>query len=431
LDADNYAGTTHTGKIGVEKARESILHGNVGFRQVLVNAQGRTLKELERESPTPGSNVTLSLDLELQLAAEAALAGRRGSVVAIDPNNGRILALVSQPGYDPNLFSVGISTEEYRDLREDRDIPLFNRALRGLYPPGSTIKPLMGLAGLQLAAIEPWQRVYCLGYYTLPGHSHQYRDWKKEGHGLVDLRESVAQSCDVYFYELALKLGIDNMHEFLAGFGLGQLTGVDIPAEKAGTLPSRDWKRSRFERREDQAWYPGETIITGIGQGYLQTTPLQLANATAAVAARGTRYQPTIISSVTDPQSGETTQLEPIALPPIEVSNEAFWDEIVGSMTAVMLPPMGTARRSAEGAPYQIAGKTGTAQVVNIAQGEEYDEDEVDERHRHHALFIAFAPAEAPTISVAVIVENGGSGSGTAAPVARAVLDNYLLRTEG
>jgi penicillin-binding protein 2 len=290
---------------------------------------------------------------------------------------------------------------------------------------------MMGLAGLQLGAIEPWQRVYCLGHYSLPGHSHKYRDWKKEGHGLVDLRESVAQSCDVYFYELALKLGIDNMHDFLAKFGLGDLTDVDIPAEKAGTLPSREWKRRRFERREDQAWYPGETIITGIGQGYLQTTPLQLANATAAIAARGKRFRPTIIASVTDPQSGETTNMEPVALPSIEVSNEAFWDEIVGDMIAVMQPPMGTARRAASGAPYQIAGKTGTAQVVNIAQGEEYDEDEVEERHRHHALFIAFAPAEAPTIAVAVIVENGGSGSGTAAPVARAVLDNYLLRNEG
>jgi len=289
----------------------------------------------------------------------------------------------------------------------------------------------MGLAGLHFQATEPWQRVFCLGYYTLPGHSHRYRDWKKQGHGLVDLRESVAQSCDVYFYELALKLGIDNMHDFLANFGLGALTGIDIPAEKAGTLPSREWKRNRFERREDQAWYPGETIITGIGQGYLQTTPLQLASATAAIAARGRRFQPTIISSVTDTETGETTIIKPVALPSIEVSDEAFWEEIVSDMIAVMQLPFGTARRAAQGAPYQIAGKTGTAQVVNIPQGEEYDEDEVDERHRHHALFIAFAPAEAPTIAVAVIVENGGSGSGTAAPVARAVLDNYLLRTEG
>ena len=431
LNADNYAGTTHTGKIGVEKARESILHGDVGYRQVLVNAQGRTLKELERESPAPGGDVTLSLDLELQLAAEAALAGRRGSVVAIDPNNGRVLALVSQPGYDPNLFSVGISTEEYRDLREDRDIPLFNRALRGLYPPGSTIKPFMALAGLHFQAVEPWQRVFCLGYYTLPGHSHRYRDWKKQGHGLVDMREAVAQSCDVYFYELALKLGIDNIHDFLAGFGLGALTGIDIPAEKAGTLPSRDWKRKRFERREDQAWYPGETIITGIGQGYLQTTPLQLASATAIIAARGRRYRPTIIASVTDAETGETTIIDPVALPSVETGNEHYWDEIIQDMMAVMQPPLGTGRRAAQGAPYQIAGKSGTAQVINIPQGEEYDKDEVDERHRHHALFIAFAPAEAPTIAVAVIVENGGSGSGTAAPVARAVLDNYLLRTKG
>jgi penicillin-binding protein 2 len=428
LDADDYAGTTHTGKIGVEKAQEDVLHGTVGYRQVLVNVQGRTLKELERESPHPGGDVTLSLDLELQLATEAALGGRRGSVVAIDPANGQILALVSQPGYDPNLFSVGISTEEYRDLRDDRDIPLFNRALRGLYPPGSTIKPIMGLAGLETRAVEPWQRVFCLGYYQLPGHSHQYRDWKKEGHGLVNLRESVAQSCDVYFYELALKLGIDTMHDFLASFGLGAATGVDIPAEKAGTLPSREWKRARFERREDQAWYPGETIITGIGQGYLQTTPLQLAHATATIAARGRRFRPTIVAAYTDAASGETRIREPVELPRVEVSDEAFWDDTIANMTAVMQEPMGTARRTAEGAPFQIAGKTGTAQVINIPQGEEYDEDEVDERHRHHALFVAFAPAEAPTIAVAVIVENGGSGSASAAPVARAVFDNYLLR---
>ncbi|MGB5622597.1 MAG: penicillin-binding protein 2, partial [Gammaproteobacteria bacterium] len=277
LDPGDYAGTTHTGKIGVEFAQEDALHGSAGYRQVLVNAQGRILQELERTSPIPGSDVYLSLDLELQLAAEAALAGRRGSIVAIDPRNGQVLALVSQPGYDPNLFSAGISTREYRGLQEDPDIPLFNRALRGLYPPGSTIKPVIGLAGLHFGAVAPWQRVYCLGYYTLPGSSHRFRDWKREGHGPMNLNDAIAQSCDVYFYELALKLGIDNMHDFLDGFGLGHRSGIDVPAEKAGTLPSRQWKRDNFRRREDQVWFPGETLITGIGQGYLQTTPLQLA----------------------------------------------------------------------------------------------------------------------------------------------------------
>ncbi len=428
LDPGDYAGTTHTGKIGVEFAQEDALHGTVGYRQVLVNAQGRILQELERDSPLPGADVTLTLDLELQLAAEAALAGRRGSVVAIDPRNGHILALVSQPGYDANLFSAGISTRDYHDLQEDPDIPLFNRALRGLYPPGSTIKPAIGLAGLHFGAIAPWQRVYCLGYYMLPGSSHRFRDWKPQGHGPVTLNDAIAQSCDVYFYELALKLGIDNMHDFLAGFGLGHRTGVDVPAEKGGTLPSREWKRENFRRREDQVWFPGETLITGIGQGYLQTTPLQLAQMTAVIASRGQAYRPTLIESVTDPASGETTQFAPERLPAMEVSDPAHWDAVIQGMVEVMHGPRGTGRAAAAGAAYRIAGKSGTAQVVNIAQDAKYDAEELDERLRDHALFIAFAPVEDPAIAVSVVVENGGSGSGVAAPIARAVMDNYLLR---
>jgi len=428
LDPGDYAGTTHTGKIGVEFAQEDALHGTVGYRQVLVNAQGRILQELERDSPLPGADVTLTLDLELQLAAEAALAGRRGSVVAIDPRNGHILALVSQPGYDANLFSAGISTRDYHDLQEDPDIPLFNRALRGLYPPGSTIKPAVGLAGLHFGAIAPWQRVYCLGYYTLPGSSHRFRDWKPQGHGPVTLNDAIAQSCDVYFYELALKLGIDNMHDFLAGFGLGHRTGIDVPAEKGGTLPSREWKRENFRRREDQVWFPGETLITGIGQGYLQTTPLQLAQMTAVIASRGQAYRPTLVESVTDPASGETTRFEPEPLPVMEVSDPAHWDAVIQGMVEVMHGPRGTGRAAAADAAYRIAGKSGTAQVVNIAQDAKYDAEELDERLRDHALFIAFAPVEDPAIAVSVVVENGGSGSGVAAPIARAVMDNYLLR---
>jgi len=428
LDADDYTATTHTGKLGVEYAMEGTLHGSPGYRQVLVNAQGRVLQELEREGPKPGQDVILTLDLELQLAAEAALGGRRGALVAIDPNNGEVLAFVSQPGYDPNLFSTGISVEDYRGLQQDPDIPLFNRALRGVYPPGSTIKPIIALAGLHFGAVAPWQRIYCLGYYRLPGHSHRYRDWKKEGHGPVNLSDSIAQSCDVYFYELALKLGIDNIHDFMAGFGFGAVTGIDVPTEKGGTLPSRAWKRARFAKREDQTWYPGETLITGIGQGYLETTPLQLAHASAVIANRGKPYRPRLVAGVRDPGTGETRPTEPDRLADVEVSDSAHWDDIIRGMTEVMHGDRGTARASALGAPYRIAGKTGTAQVINIAQDEEYDADEVAERLRHHALFIAHAPVESPRIAVAVIVENGGSGSGVAAPVARTVLDNYLLR---
>jgi len=428
LDAANYAGTTHTGKIGVERSEEDALHGSVGYRQSLVNAEGRILQELERTPPLPGKDITLTLDLELQLAAESAMAGHRGALVAIDPANGHVLALVSVPGYDPNLFSVGISSDEYRALRDDRDTPLFNRALRGVYPPGSTIKPVVGLAGLNQGAITPWQRVFCIGHYTLPGSSHRYRDWKKGGHGSVALRDAIAQSCDVYFYELATKLGIDNMQQFMGEFGLGALTGIDIPSEKAGTLPSRDWKRARFSRREDQVWYPGETVITGIGQGYMETTPLQLAHMTATIAAHGKRFRPMLVASRNDPATGEVETVEPQPLPPVIVSDPSYWDQIVEDMTAVVNGERGTARRIGMDAPYRIAGKTGTAQVFSIAQDEEYDAEETEERLRHHALFIAFAPAEAPRIALAVVVENGGSGSGTAAPIARIVLDNYLLR---
>jgi len=430
LSAESYAGTTHVGKIGVEKAREDLLHGEVGYRQVLVNAQGRGLQELERDRPKPGGDAVLALDLQLQMDAEQALAGRRGAIVAIEPFSGHVLALVSQPGYDPNKFSVGISTADYRGLQENPDIPLFNRALRGLYPPGSTIKPMIGLAGLHYGVMEPWQRTFCLGHYSLPGSSHKFRDWKRGGHGHVDLEQAVAQSCDVYFYELAHKLGIDNIHDFMAGFGLGSRTGIDIPAEKGGTLPSRDWKRARFPRREDKVWYPGETVITGIGQGYLQTTPLQLAHATAIVAARGERFRPMLIAGTRDPETGETVYFDPEPMPPVRLLDERLWDEAIDAMVAVVHGPTGTARRIGEDAPYRIAGKTGTAQVITIAQDEKYDESELEERQKDHALFIAFAPAEAPRIAVAVIVENGGSGSGVAAPVARAVLDSYLLRDE-
>jgi penicillin-binding protein 2 len=429
LDTANYAGTAQTGRIGAERAWEHLLHGTTGYRQILVNAQGRTLQELERTDAVPGRNVYLTIDLELQAAAEEALQGRRGSIVALDPRNGEVLALVSLPGYDPNLFSTGISAAQYLALQEDIDQPLFNRALRGQYPPGSTIKPIMALAGLHYGVIDGNDTVFCPGWFSLPNHTHRYRDWKRTGHGTVDLEDSVAQSCDVYYYRLAVTLGIERMHEFLGQFGLGTATGIDIPGEQGGLMPSREWKRTAFRQPQDQVWFPGETVITGIGQGYMLTTPLQLAQAAAIMGSRGQGFRPSLLAAVEDPISGERQPAERYALPPLKIAPGQF-EEAVDSMVAVVHGARGTARAVGLDSRWTIAGKTGTAQVVGIAQGEEYDEEQVDERHRPHALFIAFAPAENPRIAVGVLVENGGSGSAAAAPVARAVIDHWLQREE-
>jgi penicillin-binding protein 2 len=427
LDAPNYAGTAQTGRIGAERAWEHLLHGTTGYRQILVNAQGRMLQELERIDAAPGRNVYLTIDLELQAVAEEALQGRRGAVVAMDPRNGEVLALVSVPSYDPNLFSLGISTRQYQALQTDIDQPLFNRALRGQYPPGSTIKPILALAGLHYGVITGRDTIFCPGWFSLPNHSHRYRDWKRTGHGTVNLEESVAQSCDVYYYRLAITLGIERMHDFLSKFGLGHVTGIDIPGEQPGLMPSRQWKRTAFSRPQDQAWFPGETVITGIGQGYMLTTPLQLAQAAAILGNRGQGFRPTLLAAVEDPMSGERENSGHQPLPPLQLAPQKV-EEAVDSMIAVMHGPRGTARASAQNAEWTIAGKTGTAQVVAIAQGQEYDESKVDERHRPHALFISFAPAENPRIAVGVLVENGASGSGAAAPIARLVMDNWLNR---
>lgn len=429
LDTANYAGTAQTGRIGAERAWEHLLHGTTGYRQILVNAQGRTLQELERTDAVPGRNVYLTIDLELQTAAEEAMQGRRGALVAVDPRNGEVLALVSLPSYDPNLFSTGISAAQYRALQEDIDQPLFNRALRGQYPPGSTIKPMLALAGLHYGVIDGEDTVFCPGWFSLANHSHRYRDWKRTGHGAIDLEESVAQSCDVYYYRLAVALGIERMHEFLDLFGFGRATGIDIPGEQPGLVPSRDWKRSAFSRPQDQVWFPGETVITGIGQGYMLATPLQLAQAAAVMGGRGQGYRPSLLAAVEDPITGERQPAERHPLAPLKVSPHQF-EEVVDSMVAVVHGARGTARAVGLGSRWTIAGKTGTAQVIGIAQGEEYDEEEVEERHRPHALFIAFAPAENPRIAVSVLVENGASGSAAAAPVARAVIDHWLQREE-
>ncbi len=435
LDAARYAGTSHTGKTGVESSFESVLHGNAGYRHLITNARGRQVPSDSSElldtlpvdlSPGPGANVYLSLDLDLQRLATRALEGRRGAVVALDPWTGEILALVSAPSFDPNLFAVGMTTAQYAELQGNLDRPLFNRAVRGAYPPGSTIKPMLALAALETGATNLTRKSLCRGYFQLPGDDHRYRDWKPEGHGPVDLHDAVAQSCDVYFYEISQDVGIDNMHDYLGRFGLGNQTGIDVGGEHRGLVPSRAWKRASFSNRDDQRWYHGETVIASIGQGYMLATPLQLAVATGALATRGVRYRPRLVAAVEDALTGERSMIQPERQPDVEISNEFYWDNIIQAMHDVMQGPQGTARAVGIGAPYEMAGKSGTAQVVSIAQDEEYDEEELEERQRDHALFIAFAPLENPRIAVAVIVENGSSGSGVAAPIAKSIMDEYL-----
>lgn len=422
IDEANYAGTNYIGKIGVELTYEDVLHGSVGYRRAEVNALGRVVRDLDVTPPSPGLNLYLTLDHRLQHAAELALDGRTGAVVAIDPNNGEVLAMVSNPGFDPNLFVNGISGKAYSELRDDPDRPLFNRVLRGQYPPGSTVKPFYALAGMEYGAVSADHRVFCPGYYTLPtDKEHRYRDWKKTGHGWTDMNKSVVQSCDVYYYELAVKLGIDRLKEFMDRFGFGRLTEVDIDGELGGLMPSQEWKR----RAKGQAWYPGETVITGIGQGFTLVTPLQLAAATATLANRGVGWKPHVVSAEENPITGEVVVIDPQGLPPVPRVAERNWDLALKAMHDVVNTPSGTARRISEGAPFKIAGKTGTAQVFTVGQEEEYKEDEVHHKLRDHALFMAYAPFDDPQIAVAVVVENGGHGGSAAAPVARAVFDAF------
>ncbi len=435
LDAAAYVATAHTGKTGIEYKFETDLHGSPGYRQVVTNARGRQIptdtRELalsldNKESPLPGANVYLSIDLDLQLLATEELAGRRGSVVAIDPENGEILALVSAPAFDPNIFATGMSTDDFTALQSDPGQPLFNRAVRGAYPPGSTIKPMLALAALETGATNLTRRNFCRGFYTLPRSTHRYRDWKPEGHGAMDLHDAIAQSCDVYFYEISTVIGIDRMHSFLDQFGLGQYTGIDMVGEHRGLVPSKEWKRSAFRNRADQTWFPGETVIASIGQGFMLATPLQLANATAALAMRGKRFRPHLVAATEDPISGARTMIAPQALNDVGITNEFYWESVISAMHDVMQGERGTARAAGQGASYEMAGKSGTVQVFSVGQDEEYEEEEIAEHLRDHALFISFAPVDNPKIAVAVIVENARSGSRTAAPIARAMMDRYL-----
>ncbi len=427
IDESDYLGTTHIGKLGVEKAYENILHGRVGHQQVEVNAQGRIIRVLERTPPEPGQNIYLTLDLSLQTAASKIMQGKRGSIVAMDPDNGDILAFVSSPAYDPNPFVNGIDSKSYKVLLSSRDTPLINRALNGKYPPGSTVKPFLGIAALMFGVRNTDEAIWCRGWYTLRGHDHRYRDWKKGGHGHVDLNYAIMQSCDVYFYTLAHDLGITKLNKALTNFGFGVKTGIDIGGESTGLVPSIDWKRSAL----NQPWYPGETLIAGIGQGYVLATPLQLVTATAALANHGRRVLPRLVYKISDPISGESTLL-PVATPTYVAGyKQEHWDFVIQAMQDVVHGPRGTARRSGANAAYRYAGKTGTSQLFGIDQDGKYEKDKVPEHLRDHALFIAFAPVEAPKIALVIIVENGGSGSSTAAPIARKLLDHYLLDESG
>ncbi|MCE0964196.1 penicillin-binding protein 2 [Pseudomonas sp. NMI4491_12] len=422
LDPVNYSGTHHIGKTGIERFYEDDLHGQVGYEEVETNARGRVLRVLKRTDPKPGKDIVLSLDIKLQEAAEAALGGRRGAVVALDPRTGEVLAMVSQPSFDPNLFVTGISFKAYAELRDSIDRPLFNRVLRGLYPPGSTIKPAVAIAGLDSGVVNASSRVFDPGYYQLPNYDHKYRNWNRSGDGWVDLDTAIMRSNDTYFYDLAHKMGIDRLSSYMNKFGIGQRVSLDMFEESAGLMPSREWKRAT--RR--QAWFPGETLILGIGQGYMQATPLQLAQATALIANKGVWNRPHLAKTIEGQQPVDDNPMENIVL-----RDKSDWAKVTHGMEQVMHGARGTARKAAAGAQYRIAGKSGTAQVVAIKQGEKYDRNKLQERHRDHALFVAFAPAEAPKIVVSVMVENGESGSGVAAPVVRQIMDAWLLDENG
>ena len=422
LDPVNYSGTHHIGKTGIERFYEDALHGQVGYEEVETNARGRVLRVLKRTDPKPGKDIVLSLDIKLQEAAEAALGGRRGAVVALDPRTGEVLAMVSQPSFDPNLFVTGISFKAYAELRDSIDRPLFNRVLRGLYPPGSTIKPAVAIAGLDSGVVNAGSRVFDPGYYQLPNYDHKYRNWNRSGDGWVDLDTAIMRSNDTYFYDLAHKMGIDRLSSYMNKFGIGQRVSLDMFEESAGLMPSREWKRAT--RR--QAWFPGETLILGIGQGYMQATPLQLAQATALIANKGVWNRPHLAKTIEGQAPVDDNPMEDIVL-----RDKSDWAKVTHGMEQVMHNARGTARKAAAGAQYRIAGKSGTAQVVAIKQGEKYDRNKLQERHRDHALCVAFAPAEAPKIVVSVMVENGESGSGVAAPVVRQIMDAWLLDENG
>jgi len=426
LEATRYSATKHIGKTGVERAYEDILHGEVGFERVETNSQGRVMGKSPELFPVPGKDVYMTIDAKVQAIAEKSFEDNNGALVALDPTNGEVIAFVSMPTFDPNIFVNGVDTKTYTALSTSPDRPLFNRALQGQYPPGSTIKPFIGLAGLEEKVISSDGTINCPGYYTIKGEEHRYRDWKKAGHGVTNLNKAIIESCDVFFYDLAMTLKIDRIETFLGNFGVGKPTGIDIRGEEKGLLPGKDWKRRAY----NQPWFPGETLITGIGQGFTLLTPLQLAHITANLSMDGVRYKPRIVHALGEPGIEEITLTQPRPLDAIHENNPANWKFVRTAMMSVVHSLRGTARSISNDLTYKIAGKTGTAQVFGIKQDEEYDETKIVKKLRDHALFIAFAPVDEPKIAVAVIVENGGHGGSAAAPLARKVMDAYLLQEQ-
>lgn len=423
LDSGNYAGTHYIGKTGIEKEYEKALHGQAGLRKVEANVHGHVLRELERIPPEPGKDVTLTIDTRLQKMAYKLLGDHRGSIVAIQPQTGDILAMVSAPGFNANKFVTGISYEDYRALRQNPDLPLFNRAVRGQYPIGSTIKPFEALAALQNGVVTPKEIIYDPGYYKLPNGTRHYRNWLPWGHGRVDMERALAVSNNTYFYTMAHRLGIDAFSEFMHKFGFGEVTSLDVQGALPGVVPSREWKRKKY----GQVWYPGETLSAGIGQGYWMVTPLQLATAVATLANRGHWVRPHLAKRVGEK---EIEPPFPGTKPDIELDKERWWDIVFSGMRKVVSGEEGTARHIGVGLKYKMAGKSGTAQVFSLDKNEEYNADELRERLRDHALFIAFAPIDDPQIAIAVIVENAGGGSSHAAGLARALADEWLLSDE-
>lgn len=426
LDPARYAGISHIGKTGVEGSYESWLRGTPGGDRILTNAYGRQLSRTRELEPEPGSDLRLAIDAAVQRESYAAMQSRRGAVVAVDPADGGVLALVSSPAFDPNDFVTGMDLAGFAALSRNADVPMFNRAVRGGYPPGSTIKPMLALAALAGGHRDAAHTINCRGRYTLPGSARAFRDWKREGHGVINIHDAVAESCDVYFYQLARDMDIEGIHDSLVQFGFGALSGVDVSGEKAGIVPSRAWKRAAFRDPAQQQWFPGETVVTGIGQGSLVVTPLQLAQATAQIAMRGRRYKPRLVEAIRDPASGRLERRPPELAATLAPEAVEHWRAVVDSMVAVMHGPRGTARATGAKLDFTAAGKTGTSQVVAMSRDGQPDPGEVEERFRDHSLFVAFAPVHQPVIALAVIVENGGSGSGAAAEVAARVLETYL-----
>jgi penicillin-binding protein 2 len=421
LDA-NYRGTDSIGKAGVEASYQHELHGTTGFEQVEIDAAGRGIRTLSRTPSQPGNNVALTLDLRLQQVAEQALGERRGAVVALEPASGAVLAFVSKPGFDPNYFVDGIDPQYWAELNNSPDRPLYNRAIAGTYPPGSTFKPFMALAALDLGKRTPRSAINDPGYFVFG--DRRFRDSKPGGHGYVDLFKSIVVSSDTYYYMLANDMGIEAIAGYMKNFGFGAKTGIDLQGELPGVLPSPEWKVKRFRRPEQQRWYPGETISIGIGQGYNSYTPIQLAQAMAALANGGTVFRPHLVAYIDNPRSGERRNVEPEIVQRVPAKPEQF-EFVKRAMAGVNKE--GTGARAFAGAQYTNGGKTGTAQVIAMKQNEKYDEKKVAERHRDHSWFIAFAPLESPKIALAIIVENGGFGARAAAPIARTMFDYYLL----